>query len=361
MRKLKNSELDRLNVDEFKSAEKTPVIIILDNIRSLNNIGSVFRTSDAFLIKKIYLCGITATPPHNDIRKTALGSTETVDWEYVENTIELVKKLKTEGIKVVSIEQAENATLLHNFTPQPNTTYALVFGNEVKGVAQNVVDASDVVIEIPQFGTKHSLNISVSCGVVIWDVFSKLKTLSLLFFLFLNMSSCNEKVKSYDLTGSEKTYLKRVIDSMYELDQGVRHGFGKIDSLYGLEDGFMMKRHFEGQERLGNKLEDYNKQIDSIWSVLKQNDSLNSRLLINLTKQYGFPNNKRLDVYRSKAYFLFVHAPKQHFEEITTLINKEYEAGRISEYKKGYIFWHINGRKGLPPMNGENGKAIWID
>ena len=174
MRKLKNSELDRLNVNEFKSAEKTPLIIILDNIRSLNNIGSVFRTSDAFLIEKVYLCGITATPPHNDIRKTALGSTETVDWEYAEHTIDVVKKLKANNIKVISIEQAENATQLHNFAPQQQTTYALVFGNEVKGVAQDVVDASDVVIEIPQFGTKHSLNISVSCGVVVWDVFSKM-------------------------------------------------------------------------------------------------------------------------------------------------------------------------------------------
>ncbi|WP_299338410.1 RNA methyltransferase [uncultured Psychroserpens sp.] len=175
MRKLKNSELDRLNVDEFKQAEKTPVIIILDNIRSLNNIGSVFRTSDAFLIKKIYLCGITATPPHNDIRKTALGSTETVDWHYSEHTMDVVKHLQSENIKVISIEQAENAIMLNNFQPEPNQTYALVFGNEVKGVAQDVVDASDLVIEIPQYGTKHSLNISVSCGVVVWDVFSKLE------------------------------------------------------------------------------------------------------------------------------------------------------------------------------------------
>jgi len=174
MRKLKNSELDRLNVDEFKSAEKTPLIIILDNIRSLNNIGSVFRTSDAFLVEKIYLCGITATPPHNDIRKTALGSTETVDWDYVEHTFELVEKLKAEGVKVISIEQTERATMLNDFQPETNQKYALVFGNEVKGVAQNVVDVSDAVIEIPQFGTKHSLNISVSCGVVVWDVFSKL-------------------------------------------------------------------------------------------------------------------------------------------------------------------------------------------
>ena len=175
MRKLKNEELERLDISEFKSAEKSPIIIVLDNIRSLNNIGSVFRTSDAFLIEKIYLCGITATPPHNDIRKTALGSTETVDWDYVEHTIELVEKLKTEGVKVISIEQAEHATMLNDFQPETNQKYALVFGNEVKGVTQDVVDASDVVIEIPQFGTKHSLNISVSCGVVVWDVFSKLK------------------------------------------------------------------------------------------------------------------------------------------------------------------------------------------
>ncbi len=174
MRKLKNNELDRLSVEDFKSVKKTPLIIVLDNIRSLNNIGSVFRTSDAFLVEKIYLCGISATPPHKDIHKTALGSTETVDWEYVENTLKLVEKLKAENVKICSIEQAENATMLHDFSPEENTTYALVFGNEVKGVSQKVVSASDMVIEIPQFGTKHSLNISVSAGVVIWDVFSKL-------------------------------------------------------------------------------------------------------------------------------------------------------------------------------------------
>jgi len=174
MRKLKNEELDRLEVSEFKTAKKSPIIIILDNIRSLNNIGSVFRTSDAFLIEKIYLCGITAQPPHNDIRKTALGSTETVDWEYAENTLDIIEKLKSKNVKICAIEQAENATMLNDFKPQLKTKYAFVFGNEVKGVAQNVVDASDVVIEIPQYGTKHSLNISVSCGVVIWDVFSKL-------------------------------------------------------------------------------------------------------------------------------------------------------------------------------------------
>ena len=178
MRKLKNSELDRLSVDDFKLVSKTPLIIILDNIRSLNNIGSVFRTSDAFLIKKIYLCGITATPPHKDIQKTALGSTETVDWEYVENTLEVVEKLKAENVKICAIEQAENATMLDAFIPKKQTTYALVFGNEVKGVSQQVVSASDMVIEIPQFGTKHSLNISVSCGVVVWDLFSKLKKIN---------------------------------------------------------------------------------------------------------------------------------------------------------------------------------------
>ncbi|WP_292942674.1 RNA methyltransferase [Olleya sp. UBA1516] len=177
MRKLKNSELDRLSVNDFKSAEKTPIIIVLDNIRSLNNIGSVFRTSDAFLVEKIYLCGITATPPHKDIHKTALGSTDTVAWEHIENTLDLVEKLKSENVTICAIEQAENATMLDDFKVETNKKYALVFGNEVKGVAQDVVNASDVVIEIPQFGTKHSLNISVSCGVVTWDIYSKLKAL----------------------------------------------------------------------------------------------------------------------------------------------------------------------------------------
>jgi 23S rRNA (guanosine2251-2'-O)-methyltransferase len=174
MRKLENSELERLSVEGFKAVEKTPLIVVLDNIRSLNNIGSVFRTSDAFRIEKIYLCGITATPPHKDIQKTALGSTESVDWAYAESTAELVQKLQASSVQVLSIEQAENATMLNTFTPKPNQTYALVFGNEVKGVSQEVVNLSDDVIEIPQYGTKHSLNISVSCGVVLWDLFSKL-------------------------------------------------------------------------------------------------------------------------------------------------------------------------------------------
>jgi 23S rRNA (guanosine2251-2'-O)-methyltransferase len=175
MRKLENSELDRLSIDGFKAVTKTPLIVILDNIRSLNNIGSVFRTSDAFRIEKIYLCGITATPPHKDIQKTALGSTESVDWEYAESSLALLKKLQSNDIQVLSIEQAEKATMLNEFTPKKNQKYALVFGNEVKGVSQEVVNNSDQVIEIPQYGTKHSLNVSVSCGVVLWDVFSKLR------------------------------------------------------------------------------------------------------------------------------------------------------------------------------------------
>jgi len=174
MRKLKNSELNRLEIAAFKKTAKTPITIILDNIRSLNNIGSVFRSSDAFLIKKIYLCGITATPPNNEIRKTALGSTDSVDWEYAEHTIEVVKMLQQEGTEVCAIEQAEQALMLHEFQPTHAQEYAFVFGNEVKGVSQEVVSACDFVIEIPQFGTKHSLNISVSAGLVIWDVFSKL-------------------------------------------------------------------------------------------------------------------------------------------------------------------------------------------
>ena len=175
MRKLKNSELGRLNVEEFKQSTKIPLIVILDNIRSLNNIGSVFRSSDAFLIEKIYLCGITAQPPHKEIHKTALGATESVEWEYVEGTLDLIKKLQKEEVLVASIEQAENSTMLHDFTIQPNKKYAIVMGNEVKGVQQEVVTASDYCIEIPQFGTKHSLNISVSCGVVLWDLFKKFK------------------------------------------------------------------------------------------------------------------------------------------------------------------------------------------
>lgn len=175
MRKLRNNELGRISVEEFKESLKIPIIVILDNIRSLNNIGSVFRTSDAFLIEKIYLCGITATPPHKEIHKTALGATESVEWEFVEDTLSLVKKLQSEGILVASVEQAENSILLDDFDVKKENKYAIIMGNEVKGVQQEVVSASDVCLEIPQLGTKHSLNISVSCGIVLWQLFHKLK------------------------------------------------------------------------------------------------------------------------------------------------------------------------------------------
>lgn len=176
MRKLANDELNRLDIDSFKKVKKTPMILVLDNIRSLNNIGSVFRTADAFLIQKIYLCGITATPPHKDIHKTALGATESVEWEYAEHTLDVVSELKKNGVQVISIEQADEAIGLQTFSVRSNETYALIFGNEVKGVAQEVVSASDTVIEIPQFGTKHSLNISVSAGIVVWDFWKKISS-----------------------------------------------------------------------------------------------------------------------------------------------------------------------------------------
>lgn len=174
MRKLKNSELGRLDVEGFKKTDKVPLIVVLDNIRSLNNIGSVFRTSDAFLIEKIYLCGITAQPPHKEIHKTALGATESVAWEYQKNTLDVVQKLQNEAVYVAAVEQAENSIALQDFKVKEGQKYAIVLGNEVKGVQQEVVSACDAVIEIPQFGTKHSLNISVTTGVVVWDLFKKL-------------------------------------------------------------------------------------------------------------------------------------------------------------------------------------------
>ena len=173
MRKLKNEELIRKTVSDYKQAEKTPLILVLDNIRSLNNIGSVFRTADAFLIEKIYLCGITATPPHKDIHKTALGATENVAWEYVENTLDVVQKLQNEKVSVWVIEQTEKAILLNAFQPKKNSKHAFILGNEVRGVAQEVVNACGQALEIPQFGTKHSLNISVATGVVVWNYFTK--------------------------------------------------------------------------------------------------------------------------------------------------------------------------------------------
>lgn len=175
MRKLENNELERKSVEDFKKAEKTPIIIVLDDIRSLHNIGSVFRTADAFLVEKIVLCGITATPPNKEIHKTALGATETVTWEHSENVLEVIENLKKEGVTVLAIEQVESAVFLQDFTIEKDKKYALVFGNEVYGVTQEAVALCNGCIEIPQLGTKHSLNISVSAGIVVWDLFQKMK------------------------------------------------------------------------------------------------------------------------------------------------------------------------------------------
>lgn len=177
MRKLLNEELNRLEVEAFKKAEKIPVIIVLDNVRSMNNIGSVFRTSDAFRVESVYLCGITAVPPHKEIHKTALGATESVDWKYFEDTREALAQLRMDGYLVCSVEQAEESILLESFTVEEARKYALVFGHEIRGVDQAIVSLSDHCIEIPQYGTKHSLNISVSAGIVIWEFFRKLSGL----------------------------------------------------------------------------------------------------------------------------------------------------------------------------------------
>jgi 23S rRNA (guanosine2251-2'-O)-methyltransferase len=172
MRKLKNSELNRLSNEDFISSKKTPITIVLDNVRSLHNVGSVFRTSDAFCLEAVYLCGITACPPHREIQKTALGATDTVKWEYTKTTLEAVEKLK-ETHHIVAVEQIDSSISLEEFK-NPEKPIALIFGNEVKGVGDAVLPLCDAAIEIPQFGTKHSLNISVSVGVVVWDLFSKL-------------------------------------------------------------------------------------------------------------------------------------------------------------------------------------------
>ena len=175
MRKLKNSELDRLSVDEYKEIEKTPITVVLDNIRSCNNIGSLFRTSDALLIEKLMLCGITATPPNTEIHKTALDAEKSVPWEYFSETENAVLKLKEAGYRVFAVEQVENSIMLPDFTPEKGQKLALVFGNEVKGVQQSVVNICDGAIEIPQYGTKHSFNISVSAGIVLWDIVYKIR------------------------------------------------------------------------------------------------------------------------------------------------------------------------------------------
>ena len=175
MKKLSMEDLDRLSVEDFKNTEKSPLILVLDNVRSLNNVGSAFRTADAFRIEKIYLCGITGTPPHRDIQKTALGATESVDWEYCETTQDALKKIKSSGIKICAIEQVMDSVKLQEFNPDKNQKYALIFGNEVFGVEQDALEHCDVVLEIPQLGTKHSLNISVTLGIVIWDFMVKME------------------------------------------------------------------------------------------------------------------------------------------------------------------------------------------
>ena len=174
MRKLKNSELKRLPVAAFREEAKIPVVLVLDNIRSSYNVGSVFRTADAFLIDKIYLCGISATPPNKEVRKTALGATDSVAWEYMESAREAVEQLKEEGYRMVAVEQVTDSTALQDFTPLAGEKYALIFGHEVKGVGQELVDRCDTAIEIPQYGTKHSLNVSVSAGLLLWHFFQSL-------------------------------------------------------------------------------------------------------------------------------------------------------------------------------------------
>ena len=177
MKKLRNKELNRLSIEEFKETKKTSIIVVLDNVRSLNNVGSVFRTSDALCLEEIHLCGITPTPPHNDIHKTALGAEDSMDWKYFEDTNTSLLELKKNGYQVYSIEQVENSTSLIDFKLSKKDKIALVFGNEVKGVQQSVINNSDGCIEIPQFGTKHSLNISVSAGIVLWEATKQIRDL----------------------------------------------------------------------------------------------------------------------------------------------------------------------------------------
>ena len=173
MRKLKVTELGRLSVGEYREAEKQPLVVVLDHVRSLYNVGSVFRTSDAFRIEGVVLCGITACPPHPEIHKTALGAEESVDWRYYERTEDAVEELKRAGYIVLAVEQCEGSTMLQDFTSQPGERYAIVLGNEVKGVRQQVVDMCDGCLEIPQWGTKHSLNVSVAAGIVLWHMVRK--------------------------------------------------------------------------------------------------------------------------------------------------------------------------------------------
>ena len=174
IRKLKLDELNRASVAEFKAQDKLPVVVVLDNVRSMHNIGSIFRTSDGFAVEQVYLCGITAQPPHREIEKTALGATQSINWSYFPTPVEAVEQLRNEGYIIIAIEQAENSTMLNNFNPDKTQKYALIFGNEVNGVSDEVMQMIDACIEIPQFGTKHSFNIVVSAGIVLWDFFSKM-------------------------------------------------------------------------------------------------------------------------------------------------------------------------------------------
>jgi 23S rRNA (guanosine2251-2'-O)-methyltransferase len=175
MRKLKNNELARISVRDFKESDKTPLIIVLDNIRSMNNIGSIFRTCDAFLVESLFLCGNTAVPPHRDIHKTALGATESVNWKYFSSSQEAIRQLKKDGYTIISIEQTDGSSELQDVSVSSGNRYALVFGNEINGVNEEIIYLSDSCIEIPQYGTKHSLNVAVSAGIVIWEFYNKLK------------------------------------------------------------------------------------------------------------------------------------------------------------------------------------------
>jgi len=174
MKKLNTSELHRKSVQDFKNASKTPIVVVLDNVRSLNNIGSIFRTADAFLLESVYLCGISATPPHKEIHKTALGAEDSVEWKYFENTMLAMEKLKDLGYVLIALEQTESSISLEKFPIDPRQKYALIFGNEVKGVEQEVINCCEQCVEIPQFGTKHSFNVSVTAGIVLWEWYKKM-------------------------------------------------------------------------------------------------------------------------------------------------------------------------------------------
>lgn len=177
MRKLKNEELNRISTEEFKTVSKTPVLLVLDNVRSMNNVGSIFRTADAFLLEGIYLCGITSQPPHREIEKTALGATATVTWKYFKEVKDAILELKKQDYTIVSVEQTDGSIPLSKFFPQTQNKYALVFGHEMNGISEEAIQISDLALEVPQYGTKHSLNIAVCAGIVVWDIYNKLHAL----------------------------------------------------------------------------------------------------------------------------------------------------------------------------------------